>query len=505
MSGPQGTSAKGNVAVVTKEHVPGAPGVFLLSDVLTDAECKQLIAVSEAMGYCPDAPVSLSRDVRQNDNCVWIADQNSLNKVVFHRCRDLLPEYVYGGEEVFAKKDTASTVEKPDEKNNAEKPADTSTTTAVPRLGPVTGLNQRWRLYRYNESDIFRPHTDGSWPGSGLTSDKKSLVQDLYDGAQHSMLTFLLYLNDDCEGGETTFYYAKDDAFRHLSEKLWAKDPTATTGTTSSSTPSASTTSSGQVDLCRVSVRPKKGAALVFWHGQHPLSPLHEGSKVQNGSKYVIRTDVLYDIRENWGAFFRSISALSSGGLGTTSASSIPLGYSVADPASRLLQQHVRQQGTEQQKRPPVGNLSMPDERINRQPCLLLFLDNLDASGQVDAAVVGKVKREMATLAAEFAAMQDDVGNNASTFPVYCAVSSAGAVGQIRQLLSHEGQVGGEDDLLFVLLDMPKGQFVKYDKLRRSEALSGAGKGDEGRTAKDLLAWAQGYGTGKITTGIGKL
>jgi len=34
----------------------------------------------------------------------------------------------------------------------------------------VVGLNQRWRLYRYKgeTNDIFRPHTDGAWSGSGL-------------------------------------------------------------------------------------------------------------------------------------------------------------------------------------------------------------------------------------------------------------------------------------------------------------------------------------------------
>ncbi|KAK3242490.1 hypothetical protein CYMTET_47834 [Cymbomonas tetramitiformis] len=46
-----------------------------------------------------------------------------------------------------------------------------------------------------------------------------------------------------------------------------------------------------------VSVPREAGAALCFWHGDHPQSPLHEGSALAEGScepKYVIRTDVLF-------------------------------------------------------------------------------------------------------------------------------------------------------------------------------------------------------------------
>lgn len=34
----------------------------------------------------------------------------------------------------------------------------------------------------------------------------------------------------------------------------------------------------------------------MFYHGNHPLSPLHEGAVVTQGIKYVVRTDVLYDV-----------------------------------------------------------------------------------------------------------------------------------------------------------------------------------------------------------------
>ena len=33
---------------------------------------------------------------------------------------------------------------------------------------------------------------------------------------------------------------------------------------------------------------------LAFFHGHHPLSPLHDGAPVPRGVKYVVRTDVMY-------------------------------------------------------------------------------------------------------------------------------------------------------------------------------------------------------------------
>ena len=43
-----------------------------------------------------------------------------------------------------------------------------------------------------------------------------------------------------------------------------------------------------------VAVRTRKGAALCFPHGEHPLHCLHAGERVGAGRKYVIRTDILF-------------------------------------------------------------------------------------------------------------------------------------------------------------------------------------------------------------------
>jgi predicted 2-oxoglutarate/Fe(II)-dependent dioxygenase YbiX len=90
-------------------------------------------------------------------------------------------------------------------------------------------LSSWFRFYRYVPGQRFRMHKDGRLQEDGL----------------ESRLTFLLYLNDDCTGGETTF-------------KTFA-------------------------------VAPSRGSALLFVH-----ETWHEGSALTSGIKYVLRSDVLY-------------------------------------------------------------------------------------------------------------------------------------------------------------------------------------------------------------------
>ena len=105
------------------------------------------------------------------------------------------------------------------------------------------------------ERDRRRRRCHGVLPAEGDVRDG-GLVDDLYDGGRHSWLTFLIYLTDDFEGGETEF--------------------------------------APQHRRGGVSVAPRRGSVLCFPHGYHPLSPLHRGAIVSRGVKYVARTDVLY-------------------------------------------------------------------------------------------------------------------------------------------------------------------------------------------------------------------
>ena len=45
-----------------------------------------------------------------------------------------------------------------------------------------------------------------------------------------------------------------------------------------------------------VSVAVPKGACLLFFHGDHEHSLLHEGSLVTKGVKRIVRSDVLYTL-----------------------------------------------------------------------------------------------------------------------------------------------------------------------------------------------------------------
>jgi len=98
-------------------------------------------------------------------------------------------------------------------------------------MRPV-GVNERFRCYRYDPSQRFAPHYDGAF---------------VRDAREQSLLTFMVYLNEGFDGGRTDFHHYD------------------------------------------VSVVPRTGRALLF---QHHL--LHEGCVVTRGTKYVLRSDVMY-------------------------------------------------------------------------------------------------------------------------------------------------------------------------------------------------------------------
>lgn len=93
-----------------------------------------------------------------------------------------------------------------------------------------SGFNERFRFYRYTEHQYFTWHQDGTFRRSDH---------------EESFLTFIMYLNDAYMGGETQFGWD--------------------------------------------TVIPQQGAALVFPHRLR-----HQGARVLSGTKYVLRTDVMY-------------------------------------------------------------------------------------------------------------------------------------------------------------------------------------------------------------------
>ena len=119
------------------------------------------------------------------------------------------------------------------------------------------GINKRFRFYKYSKGDFFKLHTDGSWPGSRVVN--KELITDFYKD-RYSQMTFLILLSEDFQGGETQFIVNKK-AEKEL-----------------------------------VNIRTPKGGVLCFPHGLHPLHCLHSSNTITSGIKYIIRTDVLFEV-----------------------------------------------------------------------------------------------------------------------------------------------------------------------------------------------------------------
>jgi len=103
------------------------------------------------------------------------------------------------------------------------------------RIGELAlvGLNERLRYYRYRPGQRFAPHTDHWYQPDAHTI---------------TLLTVLVYFNDDFTGGETRFLEPIEEV-----------------------------------------VVPKAGRVALF---QHKLR--HEGCPVARGTKYALRSDVIY-------------------------------------------------------------------------------------------------------------------------------------------------------------------------------------------------------------------
>jgi len=172
-----------------------ASGIFTFDNVLSREECDEYIALTERLGY-EGAPITtplgfaMRPEIRNNGRV--ILDDPERSNALWQRVRDLVPAFLQGRQ--------------------------------------AAGLNERFRFYRYDSGERFARHFDGPFRRPS---------------GEESLLTFMVYLNDGFEGGETGFV------------DVW--------------------------------VTPKAGMALIF---RHDL--LHEGAPVTRGRKYVLRSDVMY-------------------------------------------------------------------------------------------------------------------------------------------------------------------------------------------------------------------
>lgn len=175
-------------------------GVFTLSNFLSAQECYEFICKSESGEYELATIEAISgpeihKEIRNNDRLIF--DDAKLAQALYLRARPFLPAEIDDWR--------------------------------------VAGFNERFRFYRYNQEHYFKWHGDGTY------------VRSKYE---ESMLSFIIYLNEDFTEGYTQFHWDK--------------------------------------------IYPRQGMALIFPHRiQHcAVQPKH-------GIKYVLRSDVMYQIKSN--------------------------------------------------------------------------------------------------------------------------------------------------------------------------------------------------------------
>jgi pentatricopeptide repeat protein len=272
---------------VTRHDVPGVPGAFMVSGVLTRGECAQLVAASEAMGYTRDEPTLRGGSGASSAGVAAVAAGTGTGRSAGEAPVPAAPE----GEAAAATAAAATAAAAGAASGSAQDGIDNCVwlvddsilshiwTRCAPHLPPavcgaaLAGVNARFRLFRYAPGAVYRPHVDGAWPGSGVGADGRYVYDRFRD--RWSKLTFLIYLNDseasaDGGGGDDA------DAFSGGETVFYTPAPGAP----------------GALDARGVA--PRVGAVLVFPHGDTPGSLVHEGSAVARGLKYVARSDVLF-------------------------------------------------------------------------------------------------------------------------------------------------------------------------------------------------------------------
>ncbi len=172
--------------------------IFTVEDFLTRQECLDTIVKSEGIGYelakvNTAGGAKVRTDIRNNSRAFYKSEE--LAQQLWDKLQPLLPAPL----------------------------ASMANSTAI-------GLNELFRFYRYQRGHQFKGHYDESY------------VRNEHEA---SFLTFMVYLNDNFQGGDTSFRGLR--------------------------------------------VQPRQGMALIFLHNLY-----HAGSEVTQGVKYVLRSDVMY-------------------------------------------------------------------------------------------------------------------------------------------------------------------------------------------------------------------
>jgi len=204
------------IGLIKKILIRELKGSFLLENVFSIDECKQLQQVAMSLRFAKAKVSGEARDtIRNNSRAIMDVPPSDLQNTIWKRISTFVPAEVRSKDKLYS----------------------------------ACGINNKVRFYRYEEGEYFRPHYDWFHTDS---SDNRS------------WLSFLVYLNSETDsllrGGETCFY--GDDVGKHVV----------------------------------ATIKPKTGMAVLFFHGDHPNSPLHEGYQLRGGKKFVFRSEIMYRV-----------------------------------------------------------------------------------------------------------------------------------------------------------------------------------------------------------------
>jgi prolyl 4-hydroxylase len=173
--------------------------IFTVEDFLTRQECLENLVLSEKIGYelakvNTAGGAKVRTDIRNNNRAFHKSEE--LAQTLWEKLQPFMPAQLGNSHPI--------------------------------------GLNELFRFYRYQRGHQFKGHFDESY----IRNEREA-----------SYFTFMVYLNDNFQGGDTTFRGLR--------------------------------------------IRPRQGMALIFLHSLY-----HEGSEVTQGVKYVLRSDVMYRTEE---------------------------------------------------------------------------------------------------------------------------------------------------------------------------------------------------------------
>lgn len=199
---------------------------FLLRNLMTPSECQAIVEQAEGFGL---QPCGYSRKMRVTDRVCVMGDE--LGDLLFARAKPYLPDMHISHDLPKLPAGLPRSIPMTGEK----------------RHWSATGLNPCFRVCRYEPGGFFQPHHDGGFD---------------YNSEHRSFKTFMLYLNDDFEGGPTNFY-------RESQKHYCTPDPAKVIH----------------------ELKPERGSCLVFNH-----CITHDGGVLRKGRKYILRTEVMYEL-----------------------------------------------------------------------------------------------------------------------------------------------------------------------------------------------------------------